>query len=149
MAGCPARGLSLVVALASTVAAGCGGAAPPDKQETAHLRSIVSLYNFASSQNGRPPANEQQFKEFVAKNGSAVMERFNIRNPDDLFISERDGQPFVIVYEPRPKGLSRDVIAYEQTGVDGKREVGMSLGMIQEVDEGRFRELVPISATPN
>ena len=46
------------------------------------------------------------------------------------------------------KGASRDVIAYEQTGVGGNRLVGYSLGMTQEVDEQQFTQLVPAAGRP-
>ena len=42
---------------------------------------------------------------------------------------------------PGPGGAP--VIAYEQEGVGGKRFVASSLAAIEEVDEARFRELVP------
>ena len=35
------------------------------------------------------------------------------------------------------------IIAYEQTGVGDKRLVASSLGGVEEVDEARFRKLVP------
>jgi hypothetical protein len=34
-------------------------------------------------------------------------------------------------------------VAYEQEGVDGKRYVATVVGAVEEVDEARFRELVP------
>jgi hypothetical protein len=38
------------------------------------------------------------------------------------------------------------IIAYEQTGVNGKRFVASSIGGIEEVDATRFQELVPTGA---
>ncbi len=143
------RVLPLSVAALLAVLPGCGEGAPRAKQlETSNLRSIVSLYNYAFSSTGRPPANEQEFKQFIATNGTAMMETLHIANPDEFFISERDGQPFVVVYGQRPQDMSRDVVAYEQTGVDGRRQVGLSLGSIEEADEARFRELVPTPPVP-
>jgi hypothetical protein len=69
-----------------------------------------------------------------------------VQNTDELFISERDGKPFVIFYGQPPNGVANGVIAFEQEGVDGKRLVGYMLGMIEHVDEARFNELVPNSA---
>ena len=146
----PTTPLRLVsLAVLSIVAVGCSASSDSAAMtETANLRSIVSLYNYATTKFGRPPANEQEFKQFIATEGTTIMERLNVTGPDELFVSERDGQPLVVVYGQRPQGMSRDVIAYEQTGVDGMRQVGTVLGMVQEVDESRFRELVPESATP-
>lgn len=130
------------------VAMGCSDTPNAANPQADNLKAIVSFYNYMTSQTGIPPSNEQQFKQFIATNGTAYMERLNIVDPDELFVSERDGQPLVIVYGPRPEGMSRDVVAYEKTGIGGKRRVGMALGMVQELDEAQFRELVPPSAAP-
>jgi hypothetical protein len=134
-----------VLLAAATVAAGCSSEDSEDTaaREVSNLRMLVSFYIFANNQLGRPPASEQEFKDFIAANGSAAMERLQLTGPDELLVSERDGQPFVIVYGKRPAGMSPDVVAYEKNGVDGKREVGFKLGMVNEVDEARFKELVP------
>ncbi|RIK71198.1 MAG: hypothetical protein DCC67_20400 [Planctomycetota bacterium] len=99
------------------------------------------------SETGARPANEQQLKDYIAKNGQETLQRLNVESVDALFTSERDGQPFVVLYGPRPKEMTVDVVAYERTGVDGKRQVASSLGTIREVDEAEFRELVPHSAS--
>jgi len=35
------------------------------------------------------------------------------------------------------------VVAYEQEGVNGKRFVASKMGAVEEVDEARFRKMVP------
>ncbi|HEX6961513.1 MAG TPA: hypothetical protein VF175_06575 [Lacipirellula sp.] len=97
------------------------------------------------SQTGRPPADEAQFKSFISQNG-AILERMGVASADDLFVSERDSQPFVVIYGKHPQGMATTVVAYESQGVDGKRLIGHSTRMIEEVDEARFRELVPVAA---
>jgi hypothetical protein len=62
---------------------------------------------------------------------------------DDLFVSPHDGERYVVLYGPAPKTGDASVVAYEKTGVDGKRQVGFLLGNIQEVDEAEFKKLVP------
>jgi hypothetical protein len=102
------------------------------------------MYAQATAQNGgRPPASEEQFKKFIAKQGTYMMQSYKLQSTDDVFISERDGQPYVVLYGKPPQGTASGLCAYEKTGVDGRRYVGYMLGMIEEVDETRFRELVP------
>ncbi len=113
------------------------------EREMSHLKPLVILYGQFLSQTGKPPANEAQFKKFIADRGETMMKNSGVATVDELFISERDGQPYVIVYgKPKP-GTARDLVAYEQKGVDGVRRVGYSLGLISDVDDARFQELVP------
>jgi hypothetical protein len=124
-------------------AVGCGGAAEQAAQkETSHLRLLTNLYVKAARDTGRNPANEQEFKDAIGKMDLSL-EAMKLATIDEVFVSERDGKPFVIVYGSSPQG----VVAYEQEGVDGKRQVGFKLGNIEEADEARFRELVPQGGT--
>ena len=101
------------------------------------------MYNAAVRELGRAPKNEQELKDFVAANGDPFIKPLGLDNPEQLFVSERDGEPFVIMYGQRPKGTRGDLIAYEQTGVDGKRRAGYSLGIIEEVTEEELRKMAP------
>lgn len=101
------------------------------------------MYNAAVRELGRAPKNEQELKDFVAAKGDPFLKPLDLESPDQLFVSERDGEPFVIVYGQPPKGMRGDLVAYEQTGVDGKRRVGYSLGIIEEVGEEDLREMAP------
>ena len=137
----------LFAILAASVLTGCDdGAGRTKGSGEAHLRSLVALYNSAGNQQGRAPTSEAELRDYVVANAQQVLERLEIASFDELLISERDGQPFVVLYGKPPKGVRPDIIAYEQTGIDGKRLVGFSLGNIEEVDETAFRELVPEGA---
>jgi len=113
------------------------------ERESSHLRALVNLYNYAASKLGHRPTNEAEFKNFIAANGAPMLESLHIKNADDLFISERDGEAFVVLYGPAAPGAGHDMVAYERTGVSGRRLLGYSLGAVEEVDEQRFEELVP------
>ena len=127
---------------------GRGQAESARKQETSHLRSVVGLYNFATSTLGHRPGSEAEFKSFINTNAKPMIESLQLASLDELFISERDGQPLVVIYGKPPAGMTGDLVAYEQTGVSGKRSVGYALGMIEEVDEQRFAELTGAAAKP-
>jgi hypothetical protein len=101
---------------------------------------------------GQALKDEESFKRFVNSFDAETLERIKgasgVASVDELFISERDGQPYVIFFGRPPAGVAADLVAYERAGVDGKRFVGYGLGVVEEVDEQRFNELVPSSARP-
>ena len=127
----------LAVIVAATV--GCSASKNPSAtEETSHLRLLTNVIARSSRELGRDAANEQELKTAIDKMGLSP-QAMKVASIDELFVSERDGQPFVIVYGPSPHGVA----AYEQTVVYGKRQVGFKLGNIEEVDEARFQELIP------
>lgn len=130
-------GVVAIVAAAATI--GCGGDGQKAAQkEISHIRLLTNLYVKSERELGRSPANLEEFKSAIAKMDLSL-EAMKLTSIDEVFVSDRDGQPLVIVYGQSPNG----VVAYEQTGVDGKRQVGFKLGNVEEADEGRFKELVP------
>jgi hypothetical protein len=131
----------LIVAAATPLGCGAGSKAP-DKGLTSHIQLLASLYNKAARDVGRYPKNEQELKETIGKM-DLNLEAMKLSSVDELYVSERDGQPLGIVLPPNAKG----VIVYEKTGIDGTRLVAFSEGNVQEVDESRFRELVPDKRT--
>jgi len=62
-----------------------------------------------------------------------------------MFVSSRYKKPYMVIYGPTsgegPAG--QPVIAYEQEGMNGKRFVASKMGAVEEVDEARFRKMVP------
>jgi hypothetical protein len=134
---------ALILLAAAVGLPGCSAGPAATGSDVPRLRMVVSLYNMARTTTGRVPANEAEFKAFIADKGGPVIERAGVASAEELLVSERDGQPFVVVYGAPPKGMHNDVVAYEQQGVDGKRQVGFGLGMVETVDDAKFNELVP------
>jgi hypothetical protein len=81
-----------------------------------------------------------------AKSRKRVFTNAGISSAEELFVSERDGLPYVVFYDRTPAGVANGVIAFEQQGVDGLRYVGYSVGIVEEADEQRFDTLVPPTA---
>jgi hypothetical protein len=127
------------LALAVGATSGCGSATSASGGMS-RMKGLSMLFTKVSSDIGREPANEQEFKQGIVNSG-IPLERLSVTSVDELFISDRDGQPLIVVYGVRPKGS--DVIIYEQTGVDGKRQIAHRIGTIEEIDEAKFKELVP------
>lgn len=136
----------LIATTVSLLTAGCGSNAHKVEQETSNLKPLMVLYGrYIGQHRGQPPPNETAFKEFIKSVGLAELPG-GAKDVDSLFISTRDNQPYVIIYGP-PKGGTgpggQPVVAYEQTGVSGHRFVASLLGAVEEVDDTKFRQLVP------
>lgn len=116
-------------------------------REISTLKPLVILYGqYVGQHRGQPPASEAEFKKFVETQGAATLQSFGVTEPGDVWISSRDGQPYVILYGPvagPPGPGGQPVVAYEREGVGGKRYVASNLGAVEEVDETQFRQLVP------
>jgi hypothetical protein len=122
---------------------GCQGtkAAP---EEEVHLRKLATVYGrYISKHKGAVPPSEAALKKFIQT--SNLQEELSLGNLDQLFISPRDNQPYVVRYGAKSKaaiGDSQRVIAYEQEGRGGKRFVAFITTAVEEVNEERFEELV-------
>lgn len=71
--------------------------------------------------------------------------RVKPRAGGSAFISERDGEPFVIRYGvgiSQAKGDAKPIIACEKKGKDGTRYVAFANGDVDCVDEVAARELM-------
>jgi hypothetical protein len=135
------------VGLTCLAATGCSSQKKSLDREQSGLKKLVIFYGqYLSKHRGQPPTNEAEFKKFVQSLLPPDAKPSGGDDLDRIFISGRDGKPYVVIYgQPKgPPGLAgAPVIAYEQEGKGGKRWVASSLGAIEEVDEARFRKLVP------
>jgi len=131
------------VAIAATI--GCGRSNSSAETESSNLKPLAVYYGrFVGANRGKGPKDENQLKEFIRNRPADELSTMGITDVDSLFISSRDKKPYKFKFEekqPMPGQLS--IFAWEQDGVNGKRFVGGTLGQIEEVDEARFRELVP------
>lgn len=135
-------------ALSLALLVGCSSAESKQSldRESSHLRWLVRLYVAASQHNG-PPKNEAELKQAIAGMDAGMLDRAlagaKVESADELFVSERDGLPYVILYGKRPRGANGGIVGYEQQGIDGSRYVGYTLGMVEEADQQQFEKLVP------
>lgn len=137
------RQRAFYLALLSVALVGCGGSTERQETQSGRLRTVVTLYGMERTVQGRPPASAEDFKKFITERGKASLERSGVASADELLTSDRDGQPYVVIYGKPPTGMNQDVVAFEQTGVDGIRLVGFGLGYVEEVDEAKFKTYVP------
>lgn len=112
-----------------------------------NMERLISLYiQHQRSHIWRGPADEAKFKEYIRSldEGSLASFRIEADKLDDLFINERDSEPFEIRYKLKGSARSpRLPIVFERTGVDGIRKVGFNAKKIIDVDnEQDYQDLL-------
>jgi hypothetical protein len=128
--GALARGLGLAALLLA--GSGCG----PDVTTTElpegeqNLRYLAMAYMQAATNLGRSPRDLDEIKPVLKDFG----------DPEKLSRSPRDGQPYVIVGGV-PLRQGTPILAYEQTGQDGRRQVVDLRMVVREVTPEEFASL--------
>lgn len=131
---------SILLAFLLTSLSGCG---PKVDVESAELRSnmralAVCYGDYMKTNRGRAPKSENALRSWIEKRGDEYLEVLHVDSIDDIFVSSRDNEPYVVIY-----GKPANIIAYEAVGIDGKRYVADNLGVAMEVDAAKFAEMVP------
>ena len=133
--------------LALVAAPGCGSD-EVNSPTAARLKGLATQYlDYAVAKNGKGPAREEDFKKHLRGQPGFVLE-MNGLDPkaiDAAFVSERDGEPFVVLYGimiSQISGTSAPLVAHEKTGKGGKRLAVLANAKVEHVDEARLRELM-------
>jgi len=107
------------------------------------LAAIGKLYQqFRSENRGRVPNDEAEFRQFVESQGDWVLEEAQAGSFDEMFISERDEKPLVLMYGKSRKWLNdMQVAVHETTGADGQVMVGYMSGDSELVYEEAFKKM--------
>lgn len=103
-----------------------------------HVGAVSALYQLSKSKLGHAPSDEKEFKKAI-QTVSVKPQNFKVDSFDELFISERDGQPLTIMYGQA--AANSNFIVSEQAGVNGKRMVGLRTGIVEEMDEAQYKAL--------
>jgi hypothetical protein len=124
---------------------GCSSNATPKEERS--LRPLAVVYSrYVSQHQGKRPKSMDDLKTFVQSLHGTDLGTMNLADRDGLFVSSRDGKPYVIVSgstKPSANLNGAPIVLCENEGKDGKRFVANALGAVEEVDEARFRQLVP------
>jgi hypothetical protein len=128
----------IVLLVATTVGCGSGGSTAR-QSAISHVKAITALYDRAASTLGRNPQSEEEFKRVIA-DGKPDLKVLAASSIDDLFVSDRDGKPLVVLYGKEPNGPG-SLVVYEQEGKDGERLMGFKNGQTIEADEAQFSKL--------
>src|SRR5947207_15917680 len=101
---------------------GCSGSDTLNSPTAARLKKLSTMYlDYAVARNGGGPASEDVLKKHIRNSDGRTLQANGIdkNEIDSLFISERDQQPFVVIYGigiRQISGNSKTVVAYEKTG---------------------------------
>ncbi|MGI9429927.1 MAG: hypothetical protein ACR2NM_14795 [Bythopirellula sp.] len=127
---------------------GCSSADPADLLAAANdsnIQRLANLYEaFQSRHNWRGPKDEADLKSFLEGWNPNKLANIGV-NPeaiDEVFVSERDGEPLQIRYGvPGHIMGSEAAVVFEKTGIDGRRMVGFLNMTRREVDAAEYDRL--------
>ena len=107
------------------------------------LAMIGDLYQqFRAANRGRRPKDKAEFVSFIEEQGDWVLKEAQAGSIDDLFISERDEQPLVVLYGKETKWLNDlQVVVHETKGADGQVMIGYMSGDSELVYEEAFKSM--------
>ena len=134
----PMRSVLLTLMFAGgTLAFQAGCSQPQAPVEQSRLSKLAIFYGKYIGQNkGQSPGTEKELKDFIQKNDNSV-------NLDELFVSPRDKEPYVVRYKigmAAPGAVA--VTAHEKTGVGGNKMVSLATGEVRTVDEAELQKLL-------
>lgn len=115
--------------LALCLQAGCKKKTALTDVYDTNIKKMHVCYETYMEGNGyQGPKDEEEFKNYLKTDPTAIylLKRIDLNpsNIDDIFVSERDGEPFEIRYSV--KGMGDHAVIFEKTGVDGKRYVALA-----------------------
>jgi len=138
-----------VLAAAALAAAlpGCGNnttrqVAAMNKSNAQRIANIYSA--FQQYKSGRGPKNEAEFKAFIKDFNKDNLSAMGIHPDklDELFVSERDGQPFKIRFNVGGGNGAVAAVVFEQEGKDGQKEVAFTgNSKVEAVDSAAYAQL--------
>jgi len=134
------------VALSAFVAStGCGRQDVIQQAGHSRLAAIASTWNdYQVAHQGQLPVDEEELRKFLAGHHSLpqLLKNAGVSTVDELFVSERDAQPYVLFFGEETNQFEGGIMGYERQGVDGQRIVGYRGGYVNVLDEARFQELM-------
>jgi hypothetical protein len=123
------------LALLLISAGGCSSDKFEEEPVKAQLRQIGKAYWMIADFKKRPPQDVEELKA-----GLKDLHALDLAGPpDEVLVSPRDNQPFVIIYGGDPaKEESTTILAYEQQGADNSRWALTMNGEIVQLSHDDF-----------
>lgn len=111
-----------------------------------NIQRLANLYaRFQFQNGGKGPRDQAELSAFIGKLDAGFLKNIgvDVAKVDALFTSERDSQPFDVIYGIAGSSRGSDrAIVFEKTGVDGKRQVGFTSFAVREyADAGEIESL--------
>lgn len=139
------RVASCLILLGVALQWGCGSATTQTAAgDDLRLRLLGRLYGeFIAQHNGKPPANESQLIDHLAKSADMLKSQ-GIADVEQLLVSPRDGQPLVVLYGEsiiQDENSGFPWIAHETLGIGGKKLVIGARGNVEEMTQEQIEAL--------
>jgi hypothetical protein len=135
--------------------AGCSGNSTESQVaalNTSNIQRLANMYSaYQNSKGNGGPKDEKDFKAFIKNFDPPKLEMMGIdpNSLDALFTSERDGKPFKIRYKVGGGRGSEAPVVFEQTGKEGKKQVGYTgKSKVEDVDDARHAQLLSGKSAP-
>ena len=109
------------------------------------LATLAAVYGkYQVAHRGQLPPDEKALRDFLTghENLASWLKTAGIAHADELFISERDQQPYVLLFGKDALKYVGGVMGYEQRGVAGQRIVGYRAGFVDVLDDAEFDQLI-------
>jgi hypothetical protein len=111
----------------------------------ARIKQLTNLYNgYQRSHAWHGPKDEASLKQFVQHdmdpNKLALM-NVDLNKLDEVFVSSRDQKPFKVKYGVGGGPGMNVPVVFENSGIEGMRQVGFTGPIIEEVDEAHYKDL--------
>jgi hypothetical protein len=124
------------IALFAIIVLGLDGCAKSTRRtedpDTTNLRRLYQAFVMSDDRRNRGPKDMAELKHWLGELGEKI-------TPDEMLISRRDGQPFVIFFGNRIRAEGGDtVLAYEKEGKEGKRFVLTLGGNVKSMTDEEF-----------
>ena len=134
-----------LLSLLCVVAAGCSDDALTSPTAL-KMQGLANAYLDHVVGAGGPPPDEKALKKHMAGLRASVQYDYHVdpNNLDSSFVSQRDNEPFVVMYGRgigKISGDSKQVIAHEKTGKNGKRLVVFASTKVDNVGEEELNQL--------
>ncbi len=128
--------------VAAVFVSGCGKPPTIEEETASRLEIVATMYSkFSYDHQGVRPFSEAELKQFITDRNQAILDGAGIASVDELFVSERDNQPLVVLFGKNT--ITKDymeIVVHEATGVDGKIMVGYSSGETELIDASSLKE---------
>ncbi len=133
-----------IVVLACVLSSGCGSAVISSSQDEVKTRlaRLYNLYRAYDEKNRKPAPSEDALREFGKSLSQQERSERSIGDDlDNIFVSPRDKQKFVVQYNLKMNPAKNQALAWETTGQNGMRFVALTMGgYIAEYDEKTLNE---------
>jgi len=146
------RRLLSLLALGAVTIAGCGSS-EIDPAAAASMKGMAGLYAlYAYNHNNMGPPDADKLKAHARATDPRTLggAGVDIARLDEYFVSPRDKQSLQIVFDVPVTNLGRNapLVAYEQSGVRGKKLAVYANNRVEELDEAALQQALEHKA-PN